>query len=184
MLQSGGIRKERERERERERYGCKSIQSKIGQNIGHFIRSAKCLSREYLLVSPTPLTRAQSGCHGNEPRSSHSLISQKQAIKTKDGAVVSQFKLMTTVWYLHKMFWEELITYFTLIRHWPHGKRRLQQFSVALGTSLPNCYLATIDRYTDRPTDSPLIRHRPHRNDEFNNSSIDTYILCRENVFT
>jgi hypothetical protein len=86
-----------QQERERKTDGRKSVQSKIGQNIGHFTRSVKCLSRKYLVVSPTPLTRAHSGCHGNEPRPSHSFISQKLAIKTKDGAAVSQFKLLTTV---------------------------------------------------------------------------------------
>jgi hypothetical protein len=35
-----------------------------------------------------------------------------------------------------------------------HRKRRLQQFFVAAGTSLPSCYVATIKGYTDRPTDT------------------------------
>jgi hypothetical protein len=58
----------------------------------------------------------------------------------------------------NKKFWEELIAY-----RGPHRKLRLQQFFVATGTSLPSFYLATVGGYTDRPTDSPLIRHRPHR---------------------
>jgi hypothetical protein len=33
-------------------------------------------------------------------------------------------------------FWEELITYFPLIRHWPHRRRRVQQFHVAAGTNI------------------------------------------------
>jgi hypothetical protein len=47
------------------------------------------------------------------------------------------------------MFWEELIAYFPLLPHKPHRKRRLQQFFFSAGTSLPNCYLATIEGYTD-----------------------------------
>jgi hypothetical protein len=61
-----------------------------------------------------------------------------------------------------KKFWEELIAYFPLIRHGPYRKRRLQQFFVPAGTSLPSCYLATIGRYTHRHTDSSMIRHGPH----------------------
>jgi hypothetical protein len=53
-----------------------------------------------------------------------------------------------------KKFWEELFPSFPLIRHGPHRKRRLQQFFVAAGTSLPSCYLATIGGYTERPTDT------------------------------
>jgi hypothetical protein len=37
----------------------------------------------------------------------------------------------------------------TRTRHGSHRKRRLQQFFVAAGTSLPSCYLATIRGYTD-----------------------------------
>jgi hypothetical protein len=59
--------------------------------------------------------------------------------------------------------WEELIACFPLIRHGSHRKRRLRQFFVPAGTSLPSCYLAKIRGYTDRPTDSPLIRHGSHR---------------------
>jgi hypothetical protein len=40
-----------------------------------------------------------------------------------------------------KKFWEELMAYFPLIRHGLHRKRRLQQYFVAAGMSLPNCYL-------------------------------------------
>jgi hypothetical protein len=50
----------------------------------------------------------------------------------------------------YKMFWEELIDYFPLIRHF-------QQFIVAAGTLFPSRCLATIEGYTDRLTDSPLI---------------------------
>jgi hypothetical protein len=63
----------------------------------------------------------------------------------------------------YKKLWEELITYFPLIRHEPHRKRRLQQLCVAVGTSLPSCYLTMIGGYTDRPTDAPFIGHRSHR---------------------
>jgi hypothetical protein len=62
----------------------------------------------------------------------------------------------------NKKFWEELIASFPLIRYGPHRKR-LQQFFVAAGTSLPNCYLAMIGGYTYRTTDSPLITHGPDR---------------------
>jgi hypothetical protein len=41
-----------------------------------------------------------------------------------------------------KKFWEEVIHYFPLIRHRSHKKRRLQQFFVAAGTSLPNFFLS------------------------------------------
>jgi hypothetical protein len=95
-------------------------------------------------LSPTPLMRAHSGCHGNEPRPSHSLISQKLALTAKDGVAISQFKPMTTVWHLHKKFWEELTSYFPLKRHWPHGKRPLQQFFVAAGKCIQTRCLATI----------------------------------------
>jgi hypothetical protein len=63
----------------------------------------------------------------------------------------------------YKKCWEELIAYFPLIRHGLHRKRRLQQLFVAVGTSLPGCYLATIGAYTGRPIDSPFIKHEPHR---------------------
>jgi hypothetical protein len=51
-------------------------------------------------------------------------------------------------------FWEELIAFITLIRHGPHRKRRLQQFFLATGRSLPSSSLATIGGYTDKPTDT------------------------------
>jgi hypothetical protein len=51
---------------------------------------------------------------------------------------------------INKKLWEELLDYFPLIRHGPHRKRRLQQFFVAAGTSVPNCNLAN----THRPTDT------------------------------
>jgi hypothetical protein len=60
-------------------------------------------------------------------------------------------------------FWEELTAHFPLIIHGPHRKRRLQQFFVAVETYLLSCYLANDKgEYTDRLTDSPLIRHEPH----------------------
>lgn len=68
--------------------------------------------------------------------------------------------------------WEEVIAYFPLIQYGPHRKRCLQQFFVAVGTSLTSCYLATVGR--DR-----LIHTR-----EYNNSSILACIRCRRNVFT
>jgi hypothetical protein len=43
-------------------------------------------------------------------------------------------------------------TSFPLIRYGAHRKR-LQQFFVAAGTSLPSCYLATIGVYRNKPTD-------------------------------
>jgi hypothetical protein len=54
------------------------------------------------------------------------------------------------------------MAYFPLILHGPHRKRRLQQFFVAAGTTLPSCFPAAIGGYTDRPTDSPLIRNGLH----------------------
>jgi hypothetical protein len=39
------------------------------------------------------------------------------------------------------------ITYFHWIRHGPKRKRRLQQYAVAAGASLPSCYLAMIGGY-------------------------------------
>jgi hypothetical protein len=47
---------------------------------------------------------------------------------------------------------EVLVAYFPLIRHEPHRKRRLQQFFVAAGMSLPSSFLATIERYIDPQT--------------------------------
>jgi hypothetical protein len=81
------------------------------------------------------------------------------------------------------MFWEELIAYFLLIRP-NRKKRRLQQFFFAAGTFLQCCYLATIGAYTDRPTDFPLVRHGPHKNDVSNNSFFVARIRCRGNVLT
>jgi hypothetical protein len=85
---------------------------------------------------------------------------------------------------VNKKLWEELISYFPLIRHEPHRKRR-EQFLVAAGKCLPSRCLATIGGYTDRPTDSPLIRHGPHRK-----RCVQQFfyccmcIRCRGNVFT
>jgi hypothetical protein len=56
--------------------------------------------------------------------------------------------------YTYKEYKDELIVHFHLIRHGPHGKRCLQQFFVAAGTSLPSCHLATIHGYIGRPTDT------------------------------
>jgi hypothetical protein len=42
--------------------------------------------------------------------------------------------------------------YFPLIWQGSHMKRRLQQFFVSSGASLPSCYLATIEGYTGRST--------------------------------
>jgi hypothetical protein len=56
---------------------------------------------------------------------------------------------------------------------WTHRKRRLQQFFVAAGTSLPSCYLGTIGEYTDRPTDT--------RVQQF--FYFFAYLLPRERVF-
>jgi hypothetical protein len=64
---------------------------------------------------------------------------------------------------LSKKFCEELIAYFSLVLHELHRKRRLQQFFVADGTHLPSRCLETIEGHTDRPIDSPLIRHELHR---------------------
>jgi hypothetical protein len=36
------------------------------------------------------------------------------------------------IWTIKKKFWEELITYFLLIRRGPHRRRRIQQFSCCL----------------------------------------------------
>jgi hypothetical protein len=56
-----------------------------------------------------------------------------------------------------------LIAYFPLIHHGPHKKDASKIIFVAAGKSLPSCYLATLGGYTDRSTDSPLIRHGPYR---------------------
>jgi hypothetical protein len=84
----------------------------------------------------------------------------------------------------NKKFWEELIAYFPMIRYGPHRKRRLQQFVVAAGTSLPSCYLATIGGYTNRPTDWPLMRCGLRRKWYVQQFSIITCIRFRGNVFT
>jgi hypothetical protein len=58
--------------------------------------------------------------------------------------------------FLFYKFWQVLGRTNRLVfyRHGPHRKRRLQQFFVAAGTSLPTCcYLVTIKGYTDWPTD-------------------------------
>jgi hypothetical protein len=62
------------------------------------------------------------------------------------------FKLLVRIFCLTERFCEKLI-YVPLIRHGPHGKRRLQQFFVAAGTSIPSYYLAAISGYTDISTD-------------------------------
>jgi hypothetical protein len=50
-----------------------------------------------------------------------------------------------------KIWWriQIVITYFPLIQHGPHRKRRHQQLFVATGTSSPSYYLETIKGYTD-----------------------------------
>jgi hypothetical protein len=55
------------------------------------------------------------------------------------------------------------IAYFSLMRHGPHRKLRLQQFFFAARACLPSCCLAKMAWYTDIPTGSSLIRHRSHR---------------------
>jgi hypothetical protein len=54
----------------------------------------------------------------------------------------------------NRKFWEELIVYFLLIQHGPHRELCIQQFFIAVGMSLPSCYLAVIGGYTDRPTET------------------------------
>jgi hypothetical protein len=66
-----------------------------------------------------------------------------------------------------------LIAYVPLIWHGPHRERCLQQFFVAGGISLPNCYLATVRGYTDTFIDSLLIRHGPHRK-----SRVQQFFCC------
>jgi hypothetical protein len=61
---------------------------------------------------------------------------------------------------MNKKFWEEQVAYFPLIRHGPHRTRRLQQFFVAGGTSLPELLPGNykgIHRHT-RPTVHLLLR--------------------------
>jgi hypothetical protein len=69
---------------------------------------------------------------------------------------------------MNKKFWEEQIAYFPLIRHGPHRNRRLQQFFVAGGTSLPE----------------PLPSNGPTQTHLSNSSSIVACIRCSGNVFT
>jgi hypothetical protein len=71
--------------------------------------------------------------------------------------------ILSHTWGSNEKFWEELIAYFSLIRHGPHRKRHLQNFSVAVGTILTSCYLTMRGEYTDRNIDSPLIKYRQHR---------------------
>jgi hypothetical protein len=80
-----------------------------------------------------------------------------------------------------KKFWEELISYFPLIRYGPHRKRH-QQFLVAAGTYLPSPCLATIEGYTDRHPQT-LLWYDTDRieNDASNSSSIVACIRCRGN---
>jgi hypothetical protein len=49
----------------------------------------------------------------------------------------------------NKKFWEQLIAYFTLTRHGPYRKRRLQQFTFAAETCSSSRSLATTRGYTD-----------------------------------
>jgi hypothetical protein len=81
-------------------------------------------------------------------------------------------------------FWEELIAYFPLILHGPHRKRHLQQFIVVAGTRLQNRCLATINGYTERPTDSPLTRHGPHIKRHVQQFFYCCVIRCRGYAFT
>jgi hypothetical protein len=60
---------------------------------------------------------------------------------------------------LNKLFWEELIAYFPLIRHVPYRKRLVQQLFycyivfVVVVTFLPSSCLTTIVGHTYRHTD-------------------------------
>jgi hypothetical protein len=85
---------------------------------------------------------------------------------------------LTYVPHLNRKFWYKLIAYFSLIRHGPLRKQRLQQFFVAAGTSLPSCYLATIGGYTDPQTlfwyDTDLLE-----NNASNNSALPRERLYR-----
>jgi hypothetical protein len=86
---------------------------------------------------------------------------------------------------VNKKFWEELITYFSLIQHGSYRKWCLQQFFVATGTCLPRHCLATIGGYTQ--TDPYTLRWYDMdftENDTSNNSSIAACICCCGNVFT
>jgi hypothetical protein len=79
--------------------------------------------------------------------------------------------------------WEELITYFPLIRHGPQRKQYLQQFFIPTGTCLPSHCLATLRRYTDRPTDSHLIWHGLHKKQCVQQFFFVLHICCHGNVF-
>jgi hypothetical protein len=70
----------------------------------------------------------------------HSATSQKTIF----------FNLSVSSHVLKKRFSEEIITYFPLIRHWPHRKRRIEKFFAAVGTSLPRCNLSMIRGCTDK----------------------------------
>jgi hypothetical protein len=52
------------------------------------------------------------------------------------------------------VFYDELTAYFSLTRHGPHRKRRLQQFIVVAGTCLTET-LPSNDRRIHRHTDFP-----------------------------
>jgi hypothetical protein len=83
---------------------------------------------------------------------------------------------------LNYKFWKELTAYFPFIRHVPPRKRQIKSF-VAAETCLPSRCLPTIRVYTDRHTDTTLIRHGPHRKRQSNNASFVAYILYSGNVF-
>jgi hypothetical protein len=81
---------------------------------------------------------------------------------------------------INKKLLEELITYFALIRHGLHRKRRLEQFFVGRGSHLPRRYSNVKGMH--RPTDSGL-RCRPYRND----APSSYFVLCvrfLRNIFT
>jgi hypothetical protein len=59
---------------------------------------------------------------------------------------------MLTASFNNKKFWEELVTYFPLIRHGPHRKRRLQHFFFAERTCLASRCLATSGKNTHTDT--------------------------------
>jgi prolipoprotein diacylglyceryltransferase len=63
-----------------------------------------------------------------------------------------------------KKLWQQLVAYFSLIRHKMHRKRHLKQILITTIRCLLSRCLAMTGGYTDRPTDSPLIRHRTNRN--------------------
>jgi hypothetical protein len=71
----------------------------------------------------------------------------------------------------------------SFMRHGSNRKRRLQQFFVAAGASLPSSYLATTEGHTDRPCYSSERNGTPE-NDVSNNYSISVCIRCGGNVFT